>query len=365
MEAATRVGYAVTAIDAFADKQTVELAEATIVVKYDSYGFDADALLAAIGKLDSRQYLGFVYGSGFEAQPALLQKVAEIIPLIGNSAATVGAVKAPDGFFAVLEKCNIRHPKVYDLLPANSISAIYLRKFVGGCGGTHISIADANSALQLDNHYYQEWIDGRSVSMLFVANAHRIEVVGFNEQWLSPTEKLPFRYGGAVGNIDVPQSIQQQLIAAAEKLAIEFGLIGLNTLDVVVRENVAYVLEVNPRLSATFDLYEDNLMNIHIKACLEGALPQREHMQQSNEADRRSNAHAIVYAATGLVVSTTFVWPRWAVDTFQSVKQQKPINILVGEPVCTVLSSADNANVAKRLAHTRVEKMQQLLQQNA
>jgi uncharacterized protein len=363
--AATRVGYAVTAIDAFADKQTVDLAEATIVVKYDSYGFDADALLAAIGKLDARQYLGFVYGSGFEAQPALLQKVAEIIPLIGNSAATVCAVKAPDGFFAVLEKCNIRYPKVYEVLPANSDSAVYLRKLVGGCGGTHISIADANRALQFDNHYYQQWIDGRSVSMLFVANAHRIEVVGFNEQWLSPTEKLPFRYGGAVGNIELPQLIQQQLIAAAEKLTIEFGLIGLNSLDVVVSGNVAYVLEINPRLSATFDLYDNNLMDVHIKACLEGTLPPCENIQHSNEVNRRSNAHAIVYAATGLVVSTTFEWPSWAVDTFQSDRQQKTINILVGEPVCTVLSSADNANEAKRLAHTRVEKVQQLLQQNA
>ena len=365
MVAATRVGYAVTAIDAFADKQTVELAEATIVVKYDSDGFDADALLAAIGKLDARQYLGFVYGSGFEAQPALLRKVAEIIPLIGNSAATVSAVKAPDVFFAVLENCNIRYPELYDTLPANFESAAYLRKLVGGCGGTHISIADANCVLQSGNYYYQQLIDGRSVSMLFVANAHHIEVIGFNEQWLSPTEKLPFRYGGAVGNVALSQRTQQQLIEAAEKLTIEFGLIGLNSLDVVVSGNVAYVLEINSRLSATFGLYEDNLIDIHIKACLEGALPKREHIQQANEANLRSNAHAIVYAATGLEVSTTFEWPDWVVDTFQSVKQQKTINILVGEPVCTVLSSADNANEAKRLAHTRVEKVQQLLQQNA
>jgi predicted ATP-grasp superfamily ATP-dependent carboligase len=363
--AATRVGYAVTAIDAFADKQTVDLAETTIVVKSDRYGFDAEALLAAVGQLDARQYLGFVYGSGFEAQPALLRKLAEIIPLIGNSAATVSAVKAPEVFFAVLANCNIRYPEVYDALPANFDSAVYLRKLIGGCGGAHISIDDANWASQYGNHYYQQWIDGRSISMLFVANAHRIEVVGFNEQWLSPTEKIPFRYGGAVGNVALPLKIKQQLIEAAEKLTIEFGLIGLNSLDVVVSENVAYVLEINPRLSATFDLYEGNLMDIHIKACLEGALPQHESIQQSNEANRRSNTHAIVYAATGIVVSTTFEWPSWVVDTFQSAKQQEIINILAGEPVCTVLSSADNANEAKRLAHTRVEKVQQLLQQNA
>ena len=96
--AARQAGYKVTAIDGFADQQTVAAAEMAIVVNYDHYGFDAEALLAAVAKLDASRYLGFVYGSGFETQPDLLAKIAALIPLIGNSALTVGAINAADSF---------------------------------------------------------------------------------------------------------------------------------------------------------------------------------------------------------------------------------------------------------------------------
>lgn len=356
--AATRAGYAVTAIDAFADKQTVELAEATVVVGYGKYGFDADALLSVIARLDASRYLGFVYGSGFEAQPDLLQKIAALIPVIGNSAVTVAAVKATNSFFSTLEKCNISYPKVYEVLPDGVDSTVYLKKLAGGCGGTHISIASADCAIQAGQHYYQQLINGRSVSLLFVANVHGVEVIGFNEQWLSPTEILPFRYGGAVNNIALPEPIQQQMIAAAEKLTVEFGLVGLNSLDAVLRGELVYVLEINPRLSATFDLYDDeNLMDLHIQACIDGEL-------FSHQCARSSNAHAIVYAATDIVISNAFEWPCWVVDIPQPATQQKEITILAGEPVCTVLSHAYDADEAKRLAQVRLEKVQQLLQQN-
>jgi len=201
--AAKRAGYVVTAIDAFADKQTLELADSTIVIDYDSHGFDADALLAAVRTLDASQYAGFVYGSGFDAQPELLQKIADIIPVIGNSPATVCAVKTVASFFSALQQANIAHPAVFGLQPVNHHSDVYLRKFAGGCGGTHIKMAGSDDA-ELDvNHYYQQFIAGRSVSLLFIASPindsfEKVEVIGFNEQWLSPTAAMPFRYGGAV-----------------------------------------------------------------------------------------------------------------------------------------------------------------------
>ncbi len=314
--------------------------------------------MTAIAELDAGRYMGFIYGSGFEAQPDLLQRIAEIIPLIGNAAEAVGSVKATNRFFAVLDKCNIPYPKVCGILPDDVDSTAYLSKFAGGCGGTHISIVNAHCPTQPDQHYYQQRVDGRSVTLLFVANAHCIEVIGFNEQWLNPTIKLPFRYGGAVSNIALPASIQQQLIDAAQKLTVAFGLVGLNSLDAVLRDEFVYVLEINPRLSATFDLYDDkNLIDSHIQACVDGEL-------LPHQSTIRSNAHAIVYAATDIVISSAFEWPSWVVDIPQPATQQHEVTILAGEPVCTVLSHTYDADEAKRLAQVRLEKMQQLLQQN-
>lgn len=380
--AAKRAGYVVTAIDAFADRQTVELADTTIIVDVGYYGFNAEALLNAVSKLDASQYLGFVYGSGFEAQPALLQKVADIIPLIGNAPATVRAVKNASDFFAALTRCDIAHPRVCDTLPASHHQDVYLRKFTAGCGGTHIKMAVSADAVLDVNHYYQQHIDGRAISLLFIANSKEIEVVGFNEQWLSPSAIMPFRYGGAVSRIVLAQAIQQQLISAAKKLTLEFGLLGLNSLDAIVRDDVAYVLEINPRLSATVDLYaadinqanmkkaglyesdEINLLDWHVQVNLKSSNLKRSISPGIGalNVSTPSKAHAIVYAASDMAVSATFEWPSWVVDNPHHATQHKMMKILAGEPVCTVLAHAEHADEAKQLAHSRVTIMQQLLQ---
>jgi predicted ATP-grasp superfamily ATP-dependent carboligase len=346
--AAVRAGYHVIAIDAFADKQTVALAESTIVVDYDQYGFNAESLLSAIGKLDTSQYLGFVYGSGFDAQPALLQKIANILPLIGNVPDVVRAVKTSSVFFDSLMQCNIAYPKTCSVLPASDVAGTYLQKFAGGCGGAHIQWVSDDAVLEA-NHYYQQHMIGRSVSLLFIANGDEIAVVGFNEQWLSPTANMPFRYGGAVSRIELTKTVQLQLEDAADRLTRKFGLFGLNSLDTIVQNDVVYVLEINPRLSATVDLYEDeNLLDRHVQALV----PQRE------VTVTKAKAHCIVYAEVDTAIPSAFEWPSWVVDT----PQETAIDILLGAPICTVLAHADFAEDAKQLANARAKVMQQLLQ---
>lgn len=369
--AAVQAGYVVTAIDAFADKQTVELAETTIVVSYDKHGLKAEELLRVIGKLDASQYLGFAYGSGFEAQPALLQDIANIIPLIGNTATTVQAVKTASSFFTALDLCDIAYPRTCYKLPF-VFSECYLQKFAGGCGGAHIKkVIDHDAKLGI-NHYYQQQIDGRSISLLFIANSCNIETIGFNEQWTYPAETMPFRYGGAVSHIDLPSAVQQQLIYAAEQLTRAFGLLGLNSLDAIVQDDIVYVLEINPRLSATFDLYLAdfyqnvgvNIMDLHIQASLEGEKFQHCNVKKSIQIASQPKAHAIVYAPVDVVISASFEWPNWVVDSPYLAKQDYEIQILAGEPVCSILAHADDAGIAKHLVEARVKVIMNLLENN-
>ena len=93
MAAAVQAGFKVSAIDGFADSQTQAMANMTAVAPFDNDGFQADALLAIIDTLDPNRYIGFVYGSGFEAQPTLLAEITKRIPLLGNLPATLTSVK--------------------------------------------------------------------------------------------------------------------------------------------------------------------------------------------------------------------------------------------------------------------------------
>jgi predicted ATP-grasp superfamily ATP-dependent carboligase len=356
-----KAGYAVTAIDAFADVQTVSLAEKSIVVAYGRQGFDADALIAAVDALDLSRFVGFVYGSGFEAQPELLVKIAAKLQLIGNSSETVAAVKTPAVFFAVLHQLNIHHPGVRDSFPAEH-SKDYLIKFAGGSGGTHIRLANSRARLLTDKYYYQQKIDGRPVSLLFMANKHDIEVIGFNEQWLDSSADAPYRYGGAVSNAEMPACVRAQLADAAGKLANAFGLAGLNSLDAIVdvESSQVYVLEINPRLSATVDLYsctEPNLFERHVKVCLNYDDLNQNDVYQLNQ---QCKAHAIVYAAVEIELLAPVLWPDWVSDT--PLLGEKAVIISAGEPLCTVHAYADSAEAAKKIVQGRVEVIQSLLQ---
>jgi predicted ATP-grasp superfamily ATP-dependent carboligase len=384
------------------------LAEKSIAIAYGRQGFDADALLAALAGLDLNRFIGFVYGSGFEAQPELLVKLAAKLSLIGNSSDTVAAVKTPAVFFAALQQLSINHPIVCDSLPED-YSDDYLMKFAGGSGGTHIRSANLHACLLEDKYYYQQKIDGCPVSLLFLADKHDIQVVGFNEQWLSPSVDAPFRYGGAVSNVKLSTSVQQQLINAAQKLTRKFGLLGLNSLDAIVGETVnaagqdgqVFVLEINPRLSATVDLYscmQPSLLERHVNVCLNHddllirhklnitpvrAEPVEAHklihistgsmrtdsrvnsigsinQYDMNKLNLQCKAHAIVYAVEEIKLLAPVLWPDWVIDTPQL--SEKMFIISSGEPVCSVLAYADSADTAKKIAQNRVEIIQNLLQ---
>ena len=373
-------GYRVVAIDAFSDAQTTTLAEKTLVVKYDEFGFNAQDLLQTLDALNNQnldndglqlsQFAGFVYGSGFEAQPDLLRKVAALIPVIGNSPATLAAAKHLNVFFTAMQRLNIKHPETLEQIPADVDLSGYVRKFSGGSGGMHIQSAMAVSGQALDCHYFQRKLAGVPVSLLFIANGAGVEVVGFNEQWVSVSAQLPYRYGGAVSNAALSVTVQQQLLEAARRLTREFDLLGLNSLDAIVHSTEAgtdiatkieqvYVLEINPRLSATFDLYENSgvLFERHVQACVDRRLA-NVHELQNDVAG--SKAHAVVYADVDIMLEPKVVWPGWVTDTPGLLSS--PLKIVAGAPVCSVLACAANADVAKKEVLTRVQQIKNLLQ---
>lgn len=331
--AAAQVGYQVAALDAFHDAETRRFCAHSMAVKYANGGFDAEDLWQKLSLLEN--ITGVVYGSGFENQPELLERIAARYPLLGNDAATVAKTKNPSIFFALLDQLNISHPPVQYTPP---VGGDWLIKAAGGSGGTHIRA----SGQAQEGDYFQRKVAGKSVSVLFLADSKSAQIVGFNEQWCAPTLAMPYRYGGAVSQADLPDSVKAHMAEAAQKLASHLALRGLNSLDFIWSGNAVLTLEINPRLTATFDLY-DNLFDHHLQACkgVLAALP----------VTINAKAHAIVYAAHHIHIPESFVWPDWVVDI--------PLHaVLKNQPLCTVLSSAADAASAKNLAFARVRELE-------
>jgi uncharacterized protein len=301
--------------------------------------------LEALAKEAPSPLLGLVYGSGFEDRPELLTRIAARWPLLGNDAATVKRIKAPESFFGMLARLGIPHPRTQ--MKRSTKGASWLAKRRGGAGGGHV----VPSRLQKDgaNVYYQELIEGRSLSALFVANGDDARVLGFSEQWTSPAPRRLWRYGGAVRPVRLAAPAQAKMVAAIERAASAFKIEGLGSADFILRGNEAFLLEINPRPGATLDIFEGGttpLLSLHLDAVTYGKLP------RTGPRLEGAAASAIVFAPRAVIVPRNMVWPAWTAD-----RPQPGERIDKYRPICTVLARAGTRGRARRLVEARISKV--------
>jgi predicted ATP-grasp superfamily ATP-dependent carboligase len=346
VQAAAKAGYQVIALDAFDDEDTRQAAQQTYRIAYANGGFDELQLMQVLRGLGSVETVGLIYGSGFEASPALLEQVAQYVPLVGNAPATLRKLKNPQQFFALLSEQDIAHPQISLTRPVRTEG--WLRKQGGGSGGTHVRSVQAECENAAALIYYQRETPGLPVSLLFAANGSEVRMIGFNEQWVSATPSMPYRYGGAVGNITLPATVAQQLLLAAQRIVSAAGLVGLNSLDAIVQGEQVQVLELNPRLSATFDLYDDDrgsLIELHLRACAGD-------LREWPPKPHRAKAHQVVYAPHDIMVPRNFAWPGWAADLPSPERM-----IAASHPLCSIFAEARDAGQAKKMVRLRAQEI--------
>ncbi len=342
-QAAARQGYQVIVLDAFIDADTKRVAHQCLQVNMTGEGVDQEDFKRQFKKIKLDASCAFVYGSLFDSLPDLLAWVAKRVIIVGNLPQTFQLARSFD-FFAQLDALNIRHPQVQLSAPKRLES--WLAKRTHSTGGAQVRWAQEN--VQAD--YFQQKIEGVPVSLLFLANKKWIKVVGVNQQFLAPVVEMPYRFAGALGNISLPAKAQEVFVEAAQKLTLALELRGLNSLDAVLEGDCLWILELNPRLSATFELY-DNLLDAHIKACA-GELV---------EVARQGGAKAkfILYADEQIRIASQFDWPSWVADIPST--ESGDVMIKAGAPVCTVLAEGEDSLAAHQLLLARIHQLKKVL----
>ena len=348
-QSARRAGFTPLVADFFADTDTQEAAHACRKLKGGmNKGLQEQPLLRALEALAERApspILGFVYGAGFEDRPELLTLIARRWPVLGNDATTVKRLKAPEIFFAELDRLGIPHPLTASERPAKG--GRWLAKRRGGAGGSHI--VPSRLMKTAPDAYYQERVEGRSVSALFVGDGSGARVLGFSEQWTAPTPKSLWRYGGAVRPAALSPASAQRMAFAVMRIARSFKIKGLASADFMVRDGKVLLLEINPRPGATLDIFDCSatpLLRHHLEAVSEGKLPPRALKFED------AMASAIVYADKGGAAPSGFVWPEWSADRPKSSER-----IDKNRPICTVWARGSTKARAKRLIKERICKI--------
>ena len=343
--AARRAGARAIALDLFADEDTAIAASGCRKVARESsaLAFDREALLEAVeehrGKVS-----GLVYGAGFERDPTLLSTLDSSVRLLGNRAEVVAAVKDPLGFTALLARLGVPHPQT--ALEASTVGK-WLAKRIGGSGGGHIALATSGAAAP--GHYFQRWVAGRAVSVLFLGDGRNAEVLGYSEQWASATARMPFRYGGCVGPVMLDAKIEAAIDELCHELTAALALVGINSLDLLLDGERFHVLEINPRPGATLDVFDGRdgmaLWLAHLEAVAGRLVP-------PGKMTGAPRAAAVVYAAMRLRIPLSFAWPDWSAD------RGRPGTVIEsGEPVCTVMATAATPAEARKIVEARARRL--------
>ncbi|CBS89083.1 ATP-grasp domain-containing protein [Azospirillum lipoferum] len=351
-QAVARTGTMVATLDQFGDADVP--VPARRVPGDPVAGFDGEALISAARALAPRGS-GLVAGSGFEQVPDLLDALMRTGPyrLLGNGPEVVRAVKDPIGFAARLatlglEELGIGHPETRTAVPDDAVPGDWLVKRVGAAGGWHIT--PWTGAPLPGGHYLQRRVAGRAVSVAFVADrSGRCETVAVSRQWADPAAEAPFRYGGAVLPAALPPSLVDRLSDAARRIAVAFGLVGLNSLDLLVDGETATVLEVNPRPGATLDLLERHRVGGAMHAHLNAAAGRRWSLGPSRPG---VIAGAVAYAPAALTVPADFVWPPWCADLPRAGSA-----IEGGQPLCSVTAWGGDEEEARHRLSRRIERI--------
>ena len=339
---ARRAGYRPLAIDVFGDEDLCAVSQATIRLEGGlSQGLRSDAVIDSVRSF-VRLYdaIGVVYGSGFENQPEIVAALARETRVYGADAARLSRAKDPSAVAQACTRSDVAHPQIAFERPTRHEG--WIVKSRGGAGGGHIRPATPTAAIA-PGDYFQRRVPGRSISALFAGDGASAYIVGLSEQWPAPSPRSAFRYGGAVGPVDIGVSRRCEIERAVACMTREFGLVGLASADFVVSDDVAWLIELNPRPGATLDVFDcedDPLLALHMQAC-NGRMT-------APVARSAPKAAGVVYASRDFVCRPLPDWPDWTAD-----RPAAGTRITADDPICTVCAAAPDVVSAKRLISER------------
>lgn len=343
-ESARRGGLSCLVIDAFADVDTRAAAARCVPVSWNGYGpGNIDSALPA--QANTR---GLVYGGGLEGMPELLEPWYLARKLFGNGPDIVRVANDPMSFFTLLDALEIRHPQVRLSPPPEGDG--WLIKRTASTGGGHVRAWTGREETDARD-YFQRRIEGPAMSVLFLADGERAWSVGCNTQW---TRAGDYLWGGAVNRAGLTPRQRKTLLAHVGSLTSRLRLRGLNSLDFILEGDVPKVLELNPRPSATLELYDREfprgLLYWHLQAC-GGRLPA--------PADRHKpamRACRVVYAGQALAIPDDVVWPEWCHE-----RPAAGVVVASGEPVCTVTAGGGDLTATLHRLRQRVARVERRL----
>jgi predicted ATP-grasp superfamily ATP-dependent carboligase len=338
---ALRAGLEPRCVDHFADR---DLSAICPVVR--ALPDDGAAALEAAARDFSRG--PWFYTGPIENHPDLVERISRGHHLLGNLAETLRAVRNPFRLADVLRRHGLSCPDVRASPVGLPRDGSWLEKPVASGGGRLIRPLEQVRQSFSEPTYFQKRIEGASFSALFVANRGEASLIGVTRQLIGAPGS-PFAYRGSIGPYAVSEGLKARLDLMGRVLAAEFALVGLWGVDYILSDDEPWAVEVNPRYTASVEVFElalrRSLLAEHLRACdPELVTAIRSRATAPSLPDRRVVGKAIVYASRSLVTPDISIDEAWRDDAYavQTVADVPwpATRIEAGQPVMTVFSTA-------------------------
>ena len=343
-QAARDAGYIPLVVDLYADQDT----QAMSAKVFQITGLNQQYLLPVL-KVIKQEYVvdHACFGSGLEAYPESLSALSNAFNLSGNIPSVVQKVQDKVVFFSILKRLAIAFPDTVFSAPDDD--AAWLVKPMQGQGGLGIRHRIREDDFH-DNVYWQRYIEGVPGSVLFLANSCQSHIIGFNTQWCRrDDDQHAFLFSGVINQSPLNEFQQQTVAEWLDLLVSELGLTGLNSLDFMVQGDKVLVVEINPRPSASMQLYDmGGLMAAHMDS-LAGLIHRRSYRLDG------FCAYQVVFAGRDLVVPNAICWPDQAVDL-----PGPGLHIKQGLPLCSLIVRNSTVEVLLQTLNATREKIFQI-----
>ncbi len=265
---AVRAGFAPVCADRFGDEDLRHIAS---VIAVDN---DLHRTLDAVKKLPPTPWM---YTGSLENDPKFIASVSERHTLLGNPREVLRKVRDPFWLERTLRAYDLPALRVRSVRRLAALvqatSERWLLKPTRGGGGCRIAVWSGQAPFTSEQFHVQEQRLGKPMSALFIGRPDAAELIGVCEQLIGPTAGAPteFGYAGSIGPITVNDRTRELLQRLGDTLTCEAQLRGLFGIDFILADDIPWLVELNPRYTASVEVLERALgralLTEHATAC--------------------------------------------------------------------------------------------------
>lgn len=360
--------------------------------------------------LHSAPKVPWMYTGAMENYPDLIEELARLRTLYGNSGRALRTARDPLYWSRALAESGIPTPRV-SLSPAElPRDGSWMHKPLRSAHGQHVApwtaqVSRIDDSSEAPAWYYQELIEGTPVAAVFVAADQEAAILGVTRQLLggdwraaiasveiqgqshhpAPSarrltdsgtlDESPYRYTGSIGPLLVSDDQFRTLERIGTVLARGCGLTGLFGVDAILNEQGAWPVEINPRYTASIEILERasalrtsgrRPRRLHSIECHEAACLFRQLPSPLGQSDEITSGKLIYYAPHDVIFSSAAA--RWAAErnltlTLPAIADIPAAGTFIprGHPVLTLLADGPKATSVCAELSQAAEALEKLL----